>query len=501
MPMLEKRNSAINFLERTAESFSAREAIEDSEGSLTFGELREMSKKIGSYLLQAGLGGGNIAVMMPKNAKAIAAFFGVLYAGGTYVPLDKNDAAERLCAIAKNAEARAVITEEETEIFGDIKVVLFDEAAREEEDGGLIEEALLKVTDLSPAYIMHTSGSTGVPKGVVISHRGIIDFTEWAVKLFELDENSVIGLQSPFHFDASVFDIYAAAATGAKLAIMPDVLAGFPKKIPEFIEEKKVSCIFWVPGILVDIANSGALDEFKMESLKTVTFVGETMPTGKFNMWKKQNPKRTYINLYGPTEATVACTAFKIESDIPDDESIPIGKAGENRRIVILNEDGSEARTGETGEICILGSCLANGYYKNPGQTAFVQNPLNKKFREMMYKTGDFGYKDEAGNIYFSGRRDSQIKMHGIRVELGEIESAAQTVKGVKKACAVVGEDQKTALYIETEESFTAREFKLRFKEHAPKYMIPDKIIMAERLPLNKNGKIDRKKLKMGELT
>lgn len=497
--MLKKRNSAIMFLEENIKKYEKNIAVDDAGTKFTFEDIYKNSRSVASAILEKNVKNLNIAVMLPKGADAICAFFGCLYSAKTYVPLDYNDADARLLSIVAAVDCGLVITDEKNiskfENAG-IDAVLYNDIKDTKIDEEKIKSAVCGVCDLDAAYIMHTSGSTGMPKGVVVCHRSIIDFTEWAIKLMELDETSVIGLQSPFHFDASVFDIYACIATGACLAILPDALVKFPSMIVDFMEEKKVSCVFWVPGILADIANSGALENHKLESLKTLTFVGEIMPTKQFNIWRKSNSDRTYINLYGPTEATVACTAYKIEKELSDSEPIPIGKAGANKRILILNEDNKLAECGEIGEICISGTCLAFGYYRKSEETnkVFVQNPLNEFYREMIYRTGDFGYEDENGDIIFSGRRDSQVKIHGIRVELGDIENAACCVDGVEKACAVCS-DNKIILFLQTKLKFEKRKFNLLLKEHIPKYMLPDSVVCVPSFPTNKNGKTDRKKL------
>ncbi len=498
--MLKERNSAIRFLDETAGKFANRIAIEDAAETVTFKELQKLSKSVGTWLLKNGYKNENIAILLPKKICAIVSFFGALYSANTYVPLDYNDAPERILKIIEKVDSPLVITDEKNAVWlkeNGKNAVIYDEINTELIDDEAISEALWEVYDLMPAYIMHTSGSTGEPKGVVISHRGLIDFAEWITEYFELDENSIIALQSPFHFDASIFDIYSCIAVGSKIVIMPDIFARFPAKIPSFLEENHITCIFWVPGILADIANSGALSEYKMPELKMFTFIGEVMPTKQLNIWIKENPDRCYINLYGPTEATVACSAYKIEKKLADTDNIPIGKASLNKKLIILNEEDKLADVGKTGEICILGSGLALGYYgkKELSDKVFCQNPLNTKYDELMYRTGDYGFVNADGDIVFSGRRDSQVKVHGIRVELGDIENAACCIESVERACAVLDSEKKMVLFLKTKEKYSERQIKQLLKEHVPKYMVPDKAVALEIFPINKNGKIDRKEL------
>ena len=497
---MKTRNTVIKFLDDIVNKYPENIAIVDGEGSFTFKDVYKLSRGIGTWLLKKGITGENVAVLLPKSASAILSFFGCLYAANTYVPLDYNDANERKLKIISKVSSPVVITDEKNIAWlkeNGVNAVLFDEIEKNETDDVAIDSALSSVHDLMPVYIMHTSGSTGEPKGVVLPHRGVIDFAEWSTSYMKLDENSVIALQSPFHFDASVFDIYACICVGAKIVIMPDILAKFPAKVPEFLEENHITCIFWVPGLLADIANSGVLSEYKMKELTMFTFVGEVMPTKQLNMWMKENPNREYINLYGPTEATVACTAFRIIEKLEDTDSIPIGKARENKRIILLNEENKLCKPNEIGEICILGSGLALGYYgdKELTEKVFTQNPLNKNYTEMIYRTGDFAYENDNGDIVFTGRKDTQVKIHGIRVELGDIENAACTLDGVERACVLLNDEKKVLLFLQTKEKHTQRQLKLLLKEHLPKYMIPDIVFETPKFPINKNGKIDRKQL------
>lgn len=494
------RNSVISFLDDIANKIPDNIAIEDGIDKITFSDLRKVSRGMGTWLLQNEYEGRNIAILLPKKTCAIISFFGCLYSGNVYVPLDYNDANERITKIIKKVEAPVVITDEKNASWlreENINAVVFDECDIETINDDRIDAILKSVYDLQPAYIMHTSGSTGEPKGVVVQHRGIIDFIDWVTAYMGLDEKSVIALQSPFHFDASIFDIYSCIAVGSKIVIMPDILAQFPAKVPEFIEENNITCIFWVPGLLANIANSGALKEHKMESLDLFTFVGEVMPTKQLNMWIKENPNRQYINLYGPTEATVACSAYRIEKKLADTDVIPIGKASENKRLLVLNDENKATAIDEIGEICIGGSGVTLGYFKEKELTekVFVQNPLNPNYEDIIYRTGDYGYVNSDGDIIFTGRKDTQVKIHGIRVELGDIENAACCVEGIERACALLTENKKVVLFLQTKITVEKRKIKLMLKEYLPKYMIPDDVYAVESFPLNKNGKIDRKEL------
>jgi len=494
------RNNVISYLDDIVNKVPDNIAIEDGKDNITFSNLYKISRGLGTWFLENGYTNKNIAILLPKKASAIISFFGCLYSGNTYVPLDYNDANERIIKIIKKVNSPIVITDEKNTLWlkeVGITAFVYDKIEKDTIANEWIDCIVSKVYDLMPAYIMHTSGSTGDPKGVVVHHRGIIDFIDWITLYMGLDENSVIALQSPLHFDASVFDIYSCIAVGAKIVIMPDILAQFPAKVPAFIEENKITCIFWVPGLLANIANSGTLKKYKMESLKLFTFVGEVMPAKQLNMWMKENPNRDYINLYGPTEATVACTAYRIEKELNDMDVIPIGKASENKRLLILNDENRQTKCDEIGEICISGSGVALGYFKEKELTekVFVQNPLHSNYEDIIYRTGDYGYFNKNDDIVFTGRKDTQVKVRGIRVELGDIENAACCLEGVERACALLTQEKKVVLFLQTKTIVTKRQMKIQLKEHLPKYMIPDEVYTLSAFPINKNGKIDRKKL------
>ena len=353
--------------------------------------------------------------------------------------------------------------------------------------------------DTDPAYIMYTSGSTGTPKGVVIPHRGVLDYAAFIAESYGITRDTVIGLQSGFHFDNSVFDLYAAVLAGAKVLIIPEILFMYPVKLMEYVAEQKVSCVFWVPTVMCSVANSGALDTVALPDLKTVVFAGEVMPNKQLNIWRKALPHCLYSNLYGPTEITVDCTIYNVDREFADSDPLPIGYARPNMRVLILRDDDTEAAVGETGELCVIGSQLALGYWNNPEETAkhFVANPLNRAYEEPMYRTGDLAYKEADGLIQYVGRKDSQIKLRGNRIEMGDIETAARCIPGLSNACAVFDPDnERIVLFAETQDPWTLRRLNVELAKYLPKYMLPGKLVCLEALPLNANRKIDRVALK-----
>ena len=380
-----------------------------------------------------------------------------------------------------------------------LKIHIYDEIIKTAPDEAAIYGALLRVIDTDPIYIMFTSGSTGAPKGVTIAHRGVIDYAVWVRNTFGIDENSNLGNQAPFYFDNSIFDIYSMLLTGATMTIIPEKLFMFPSKLPEFVRDNCITTIFWVPTVMINVANSGVLEEIDMPELENVVFCGEVMPNTQLNIWRKNQPHCRYANLYGPTEISDVCSYYIVDREFKDSDPLPIGKACENMRIIILNEENKIADMNEQGELCVIGAGVALGYWNAPELTrrAFTQNPVNPYYPERIYRTGDLAYVNDEGLIMFSGRRDNQVKVKGNRIELGEIENAAMCVGSVKGACAVYDEtSQKIVLFVESCETLMLRKVNLELKKYIPQYMLPSKLVVMDKFPHTANDKIDRVTLK-----
>jgi amino acid adenylation domain-containing protein len=501
-------NSVAELLERAALNFPDHVALEDEAGTMTYSGLRQAGRAAASAMLRAGVGGGStVAVFLPKSSACVVAFYGALYCGASYAPLDFTAPKARIEQTLRALGPIGVITNEEgREKLSSLTLPAclwldYDALTRCETDDDAVDQALGATIDLDPAYIMYTSGSTGTPKGVVVSHRSVLDYVDWTVHTFPITEDTIFGQQSGFHFDNSVFHIYSAVYSGATLVIIPDQLFRFPAQLVEYIALKQINYIFWAPTVLCSIANSGALDKTPLDRLRVVSFGGEVMPAKQLGIWRRALPDCTYVNMYGPTEITDVCCYYVVDREFHDDEVLPIGKTCRNMRVLILRDDDTLAADGEEGELCVLGAGVALGYWKDPAATerAFVPNPLNPYYRELMYRTGDRGYCGRDGLIYFCGRKDSQIKLRGNRIELGDVEAAARSVPGVDNACALFDPAQeKIVLFLETKESFILRKFNLELGNLLPKYMLPGKLVCLEAFPVNANRKVDR--LRLGEM-
>jgi len=496
------QKNVIEYLWKTVERVPDKVAIDDNKEQVTFAQLQQSAIKVAACIRELGLRKSPVGIYVPKSAKMVQAFAGVSLSCNFYVPLDTKSPDARIQSILQVLGAKVVITtaalKAKAENLGDYKVLVMEEMLEKEAQEINLKEYIGNQTDLDPVYSIFTSGSTGTPKGVVISHRAAIDFIDWMIDRFGIDGNRIMGNQVPFYFDVSVSDIYLMYATGSTLVIIPEMFFSFPTDLIDFINEKKINFVFWVPFVLINAANVDIFSEKLPQYLEDVFFAGEVMPNRHLNYWRKFLPNCRYVNLYGPTEITVISTYYEVDREFADDESLPIGYACNNCDNLILVDDKEgkrEAEVNEKGELAIAGTCLALGYYGDWEKTnkAFIQNPLNDKYREYIYLTGDVCYKNDRGEIIYCGRKDSQIKHNGYRIELGEIENAVLASKIVDNCCVIYDHsNKKIILFYEAKEEIKLLDFRKAISSHVPKYMLPSDYLWEQSLKRNQNGKIDR---------
>ena len=482
-------------------------AVRDQDQAFTFAELARLAKACAALILERNLALGTpVAVFLPKGASTIVADLGILYSGCCYANLDTKSPPQRLKAILENLGAGLVITGAAHVAalvavgVPEARLLLVEKAFAPEAtyDNAAIVARVERVIDTDPLCIIHTSGSTGVPKGVALNHRSTIDFMDWVFDRLALDGSEVIGSLSPFYFDIYTLELYLTLAKGATLVIVPEQCASFPTKLLEFLIDRAINFIFWVPTIMVNIANQDLLATSSLPELKKVFFAGEVFPTKHLNYWRRHLPAAMFVNLYGPIEISVDCTYFIVDREFADDEKLPIGVPCRNTDILILNAQDQPCAPDEPGELCVRGSSLALGYWNNPERTAaaFVQNPLNPHYPDRIYRTGDLVYRRTSGEIMFVGRKDFQIKHLGYRIELGEIEHAVLQVAGVRNCCVVYDNEKKEiALFYEGDKELTPASIRQRASASLPKYMLPTAFTWMEFMPRNPNGKIDRQAL------
>ena len=492
------QRNILEYLDRSAQRVPDKIAFYGEGETLTFRQLRRQAQSIGSRLAQMDAFRKPVVVFMDKQPKTIAAFLGVLYSGGFYVPLDRQMPRIRIEKILENLHPLACICDDTTfqeaqSISGLGTVFRYAALAFGAIDERALDRIRQRQIDTDPAYIVFTSGSTGIPKGVVGCHRAVIDYIENLCPVLKFDETTVFGNQTPLYFDACLKEIIPTLKYGASACLIPGKLFMQPVKLVEYLNEKKINTLCWVVSALTFISSLGTFEKVVPESLHTIAFASEVFPIRQLNLWRAACPDARFVNLYGPTETTGICCWYEVDRDFSEEEALPVGRPFPNTEIILLDENNRVPESGEQGEICIRGTRLTHGYYGNPEKTgeSFVQNPLNPHYPERIYRTGDIGRYNDRGELVFVSRKDHQIKHMGHRIELGEIEAAANTCPGVN-ACCCVYDGEKITLY------YTGRPIELRqqLKEKLPRYMLPHRVHRLDAMPLTPNGKIDRNALK-----
>ena len=496
------QTNVLEYLEQTVTRVPDKIAFANEETGLSFQQVYDQSRAIGSFLHREGFYKKPVVVFMKKHPKTIVAFFGTIYSGCYYVPLDEEMPRHRIELIFKTLNPGAIICDDTTrplvdEVDYNGKIYLYDEICNEPID----ETALLQIRDrqidTDPIYIVFTSGSTGVPKGVMACHRSVLDYIEHLCDVLKFNEDTVFGNQTPLYFDACLKEVYPTLKYGATTYIIPKQLFMFPIKLVEFLNQFKINTVCWVVSALTMISAFRTFEKVVPEHLHTIAFASEVFPIKQFNLWKAALPKARFINLYGPTEVTGICCYYEVDREFSLDETMPIGRPFKNTDIILLDENNKEPALGEQGEICVRGTSLTLGYYRNPEKTneAFVQNPLNDIYPELIYRTGDLGKYNARGELEFAGRKDYQIKHMGHRIELGEIEVIVNMHDQVDTACCIF-DNVKKKIVLYYVGKIDSKDITTYIKEKLPRYMVPNVIKQLDQMPLTPNGKINRNLLK-----
>jgi len=496
----------LEYLEQTAKRLPVKTALADDKLSLTYSQWLQQSENIGTAIAQATNSAIRRAVLVfvDRRIEGLVGAMGAVESGNFYVPIDCKMPFERVRLITEVCKPIAAVatTEADLKTLDQIEFAgprfLYNEVKDQPADKQVLAAIRDQIIDLDPVYSIFTSGSTGVPKGVVISHRGMIDLADWLVETFQFTEADALGNQTPFYFDGSVKDICICMKSGATLNVIGKKYFTFTKQLMPFLNDRHITAILWATSAIVLVGNSDILSVALPEHLRLVTFAGEAMPAKQLRTWQEKLPNVRFVNLYGPTEITVDCTYFDVTRHYADDEYIPIGKACRNMQVIVLKDDDTEAAVGEVGELCVRGSGVALGYYGNRAKTdeVFVQNPLNPLYNDIIYRTGDLVKPEADGNLVFVSRKDFQVKHKGNRIELGEIEVAVNAIEGVTNAACIFDHEQdKLVLYYTTVDG-TERDVINLVKERIPVYMFPEVVNHLAQMPYNLNGKIDRIELK-----
>ncbi len=504
-----------------AERHPERQAIRISGKSLSYADLELRSNALANTLLAQGLTRGErVGIFMNKGLESGIAIYGIMKAGGAYVPLDPFAPVSRIGYVIKDCGIRTLLTNEIKR--EQVKQMLTEGKALENIIGLQAsddlpvrstswEEALesdttlpaLNLTEQDLAYILYTSGSTGVPKGIMHTHRSGLSFAEWAADTYGLVGEDQISNHAPLHFDLSTFDFFSSAVAGATTVIVPEALTKFPSNLSRLMEEERISVWYSVPFALIQLMEHGGIQNRDLSALRWILFAGEVFPTKHLRQLMSLLPDIRFSNLFGPTETNV-CTYYHVE-EIPldTDETIPIGKPCANIEDLVLDLDDRPVEQGEVGELLIRGGVVMKGYWGQSDKTdkSFYQRSAFDQFNDIFYRTGDLVQLDTNGNYRYLGRKDRQIKTRGYRVELDEVEVALLSHTSVKEAAAFVVPDNQGSNLIEAAITLNPRnELVLadiieHISQHLPPYAIPSRIDILDEFPRTSTGKIDRREL------
>ena len=493
------KNNIVEFLDDIIKIYPRKNIFIEKNKKITYKQFGDYSKLVASNIIEKeNFVNEPIVIFIDKSINALEAMIGTLYSRNFYCILDTNSPKNRIDNIIETLKPKLILTDnknkEKIESYSyNINILNIEELDNTLKFSNYKKNINYCLTD--PAYVLFTSGSTGVPKGSVILESSLISYIDWFKNEFNINDKTIFGSQTPFYFSMSVSDIFSTLVSGATFVIIPKVNFSFPMKLIEFLNEYKINTIYWVPSAMSIVANLKTFDYIKPKYLKTILFAGEVMPMPVLNIWRK-NIDASYANLFGPTETTDIFAFYKVNRKFKDNETLPMGVPCKNVDVIMINDEGKECNKDEVGEIYVRSPFVGNGYYNNKEKTdaAFVQNPTHNSYIDIVYKTGDLGKYNKYGEIEYLGRKDFQIKHMGYRIELGEIESNINSLDGIN-ICACIYDNDRIVLFYESNTIGDSEVIEFSNK-HLLNYMRPNVIKKVMKMPYNANGKIDRVKLK-----
>ena len=499
-----------------AQQHSSRTAIWlDFDNSFNYGDLDKLSNRIARFLTTKAVNAGDVVGLSgEKSLITFASMLACLKIGAPYCVIDPHSPAERLRRMLSSCRPVLVLADQEAAdrlgpVVADLKIEVVQNDSEELTAAISIHnhsplDQTRRITGSNPAYIMFTSGSTGFPKGAVITHAGVLNLIEWSRSTFQITPDDVLTNVNALFFDNSVFDFYCSLFTGASLTPFTAAEVRDPKRLVDKVDAARCTLWFSVPSLLIFLQTMRATNGRNLKSIRRFVFGGEGYPKSRLkSLWETYSGSAEFFNVYGPTECTCICSCYHITTgDFAETRGLPsLGRISDNFLQLILDEEGNAVAPGEVGELCLIGPNVGLGYYNDPDQTAasFVQNPYNHQFREIMYRTGDLVRVEPTdGKLYIQGRKDNQIKHLGYRIELEEIESALQHLDYVSEAAALhtsFNGLSRIIAVVASEQELADEQIRRDLQRSIPSYMIPSVFHFQAMLPRNANGKIDRRRL------
>lgn len=497
------KKTIIEYFETTAKTYPQNVAVADLDNQLTYQQLRTMARNVACQIAAHNIRHKPIALFLKRGTSLPAAMMSVLYSGNFYVVLDFESPRQRIEKILDTLSPAMIIYESEfqdiVDCFDDSICKFNFENALEADlhDDKILEDIQRTATSSDPAYALFTSGSTGVPKGALLTHMNVISYIHWFTDCFHINSDTIFGSQTSLYFSMSVSDFYGSMFTGATYQIIPKTYFAFPAKLVSFMDQRNINTIYWVPSALGIAAKFDLFKYCLPKTLTTVLFAGEVMPVKYLNYWRKYLPDVLYANLFGPTETTDICSYYIVDRDFEQTQSLPIGIACDNCKLFLIDQDGKEVLDHAVGELYVGGPFVASGYFCNPSKTneAFVQNPLHSNYPEIVYRTGDLVHRNEYGELEYVGRKDFQIKHLGYRIELSEIEAALNSAEHVELTiCVYDAQADRLLLAYESQYDLDSQLNEVA-QAALPHYMRPSEFKRFDAFPKNANGKIDRKEI------